>query len=237
VFPTGKLQQLSIETGRVQYVGGAPGGGVEAVGGVASWLPASEALNVSLAYSLWSEDPDQLVLMDQHSLGQAEVCNVDVQQQRICGQVLNSGIKAGIPLYISDTNVGTPKGVNGGCTIPFISTSCLKPSKLRKCSAGTNITTNNYITTDILCSETMHYVYLTDLTVTDNRPGIGCSFIVFKVEWTGSYNMPASLFAYSCFGSAWHVGDQLVAYGSDWHLNTQVTAIADENPVFEPITI
>lgn len=237
VFPTGKLQQLSIETGRVQYVGSAPGGGVEAVGGVASWLPASEALNVSLAYSLWSEDPEQLVFMDQQSLGQAEVCNVDVQQQRICGQVLNPRLVAGIPLYISDTNVGTPKEVNGGCTIPFISISCLQPSALKKCSAGTNITTNNYRTTDILCSETMHYVYLTDLTVIDNRPGIGCSFMVFKVEWTGSYNMPASLFAYSCFGSVWRVGDQLVAYGSSWHLNTQVTAITDENPVFKPITI
>ena len=237
VHPTGEIAGLQLQQNVAHYHGSPRISGVTVKGGT-----TANSLNLTYANELFQAVKDNAhspkLFMNQNNAGRAMaiVCSVDLDKQEICGDQLLSGFSGGYKTYLNTnavmggTNIGYARGASGGCSGGPYALYCITPSSIQVCAVGSNIT--GY---PIPCDGDYQYIVLTDMVSVHNTPGLGCDYVIVRVDWDGSKAMAAFLVAYSCYGDAWGVGEQLVSNTGDWSLDLVVSAITDEQPVFTPI--
>jgi hypothetical protein len=238
IYPSGEVQSLKLVNNSLQYIGGANFFGVTVYGG---------SLNYSAVYDLWAPMKNDLsgpgLFFVQYG-SSASICAMSVEHEQICGNQYNGGFSGG-KTYIGYTTTtsgiisGNVQGSFSGCSgIPIFNSDsyapyCLKPNRVKTCFAGYD---QNIYTTDITCNSTVDYVGFSSLVNSDNRPGIGCDYVVFITNWTGSYLFDVTTVLNKCHGTGWRVGDRIVSPNSyDWHFDLQVASISNQQPIFIPI--
>jgi hypothetical protein len=249
VYPTGKIGDLQLMQNTAHYLAD-PG---QRISGLTIYGGSPGSLDFSVInekfQNVYNNSHSPQLYIGQGSQAIAVVCSVDVQSQVICANSLSGGgnwgrVSTWIGLQGSFSlgmDVGTVRTTSGGCPRnKDLALYCRTPDSIQICSDGEDISSPYYPIDTIPCNGSFQYVVFTRMVSVHNTPGIGCDYVIVKVDWDGDSFMHASLVAHSCYGNAWAVGDTVVPLsehypGVNWHLDLKVTAITDEQPVFTPI--
>jgi len=242
IYPSGEVRSLELVNNSLQYLGGIDWMATGVYGGT---------FDYEAAYNLWEptrNDPHgtQLYFNQGYGSDSAGLCAISVEHKQMCGPKY-SGFFTGGETYVGATPTSTYIGGNveasfanigGGCgpiltSNKWFATYCLKPNEVKTCYSNYDQKIYN---TDVICNSTVDYVGFSSLVNSDNRPGIGCDYVVFITNWTGSYVFDVTTVLNKCHGTGWRVGDRIVS-PSDywWHFDLQVASISNQQPIFIPI--
>jgi len=252
VYPTGTMRNLELVDNTAKYIKDPVQriAGQTLIGGNPN-NKLKHPLNMTIINNQFQQVFDNAhsptLSIGQGSETVGTVCSVNTDTKKICIDIWSSGW-SGVSTWISTqgsysmgTSVGTASSTSGGCpNTDNFALYCRTPDSINLCQPGQFIYIHHYYVPPIPCNSTYQYVVLTQMVSLHNTPGIGCHYVILKVDWIGDKKMEASIVEYDCYGNAWAVGDTVVSMASsypgvNWQVDLKVTAINNQQPVFIPI--